>query len=222
MPSQASPQFRFLGRTVLIFLLLLAVWWLVLLDPMLLLLRGAGNLLLSALPGADSTYSITLDANGDWSVRLPVSTALLRKWGAPQLAEGPGTLSRNPRSPCPAAFPNILTVGLPLFWSVILAAPLTRRTPRILATGSAVLAVLAPPLLLVCAMQLARTVLVPDSTGPALYLIDLAAYLATAVIPCVVPVLLAVGSAPRTARDHPSDPLVPRRGTAVSDAKIEV
>jgi len=192
MPSPASPQLRFLGRTVLIFLLLLAIWWLVLLDPMLLLLRGAGNLLLSVLPGADSTYSINLDANGDWSVRLPVSTALLRKWGAPQLSEAP-VAYRGIRLTLPRRIPNILTVGLPLFWSVILAAPLTRRTVGILATGSAVLAVLAPPLLLVCAMQLARTVLVPNSTGPALYMIDLIAYLATAVIPCVVPVLLAVG-----------------------------
>jgi hypothetical protein len=100
---------------------------------------------------------------------------------------------RGIRLTLPRRIPNILTVGLPLFWSVILAAPLTRRTVRILATGSAVLAVLAPPLLLVCAMQLARTVLVPNSTGPALYMIDLTAYLATAVIPCVVPVLLAVG-----------------------------
>jgi hypothetical protein len=190
MPPQARPQLRFLGRTVLVFLVLLAFWWLVLLHPMLFLLRGAGNLLVSALPGADSTFGITLDPQNDWSVRLPVSTSLLRKWGAPQLAGG--ALYRGIRLTLPRRIPNILTVGLPLFWSVILAAPLTRRTPRILATVSAVLALLAPPLLLVCAMQLARTVLVPHSAGPALYLIDLAAYLATAVIPCVVPVLLAV------------------------------
>jgi hypothetical protein len=192
MPRQASPQLRFLGRTVLVFLVLLTLWWLVLLDPMLFLLRGAGNLLVSALPGADSTFGITLDPQNDWSIRLPVSTALLRKWGAAQFSEGPAVY-RGIRLTLPRRIPNILTVGLPLFWSVILAAPITRRTGRILAIGSAVLAALAPPLLLVCAMQLARNVLLPGGAGAAGYLIDLVAYLATAVIPCVVPVLLAVG-----------------------------
>lgn len=192
MPAQASPQLRFLGRTVLIFLLMLALWWLLLLHPMLFLLRGAGNLLLTALPGADATYGIVLDANRDWAIRLPVSTALLKQYGSPsQFSDGP-MLYRGIRLTLPRRIPNILTVGLPLFWSVILAAPFNRRSLRILATGSAILAALAPPLLLICAVQMARTVLFPGSAGFAGYLIDLTAYLATAVIPCVVPVLLAL------------------------------
>jgi hypothetical protein len=196
MPAQASPQLRFLGRAVLIFLLLLTLWWLVLLDPMLLVLRGAGNFLIAALPGSNSAYGITVDGNRDWAIRMPLSTSLLRRWGAPaQFTEGPLPY-RGIRLTLPRRIPNILTVGLPLFWSVILAAPFTRRTVRSLAAGSAILGILAPPLVLVCAMQVARGAVFPGSIGAAGYLIDLTAYLATAVIPCVVPVLLAVALHP--------------------------
>ena len=105
----------------------------------------------------------------------------------------PGSVPyRAVRLTLPRSIPSILTVGLPLFWTVILAAPRTRRLFWDLVTGSILLALPAPFLLLVCAVHLAKPVLFPAMSGPGAYLIDLTAYLATAVIPCVVPVLVAL------------------------------
>jgi hypothetical protein len=182
MPRPNSPQFRFLARALVLFIGLVGLWWFVLLSPMLEGLRITTGFLLRTLPGGDRGGNILVDANQNWVLRAPL----------PAAHDATGR-RRFVRLAIPPRVPNLFTLGLPLFWAVVLAAPGTRRLWRILAIGTTVLACIAPLALLVYLAQIIKSNLYPASANWAGRLIDLGAYLSATVIPYAAPVLLAVG-----------------------------
>lgn len=193
MPRPSSPQLRFLTRASLLLLALLALWWFVLLDPMLGLLRISAGLAIRALPGADATNTITVDAAREWELRLPMPSANPEKIGATPLPPAAAPMKfRSIRLTLPPNIPNLLTLSLPLFWAVILAAPRARRLWRILVTGTAALVLIAPLSLLACAAHRIRVNLYPSSSHLLGSLLAFASYLSIEVIPYMAPVLLAV------------------------------
>jgi hypothetical protein len=163
MGSRLSPQSRFLLQASVLFAALLAIWWFVLLDPLRVYLRVATSLLISPSGAA----RISVDADGDWE--LPV---------------------RAPRNSPQAGRTILLTMSLPLFWAVVVAAPHSRRMWRALAWGTAILTAIGPPSLLLNAGYAARTVLFPATPGLVWW--RFGAYLCTSVIPYILPVLLAL------------------------------
>ncbi len=178
--SGLKPQTRFLLRGSALLVSLLALWWFALADPMFYLLKGA----------AASFILIQQNPSGDYTLRVPVET----------------TLPASPQNPTPQKIHSIdfdmprtdaaaFTFSLPVFWSLMLAAPGVRRNFRPLLLGTAVMSVVELVLLLIfahitawnAAHQIAG---VQDAAGK--WIRAFGDYLATNVLPYIVPVIVAL------------------------------
>src|SRR5512138_2056209 len=106
MRPPLSPQSRFLLRASAFFIVLLAVWWWALRPPLLGWARISTDVLLNALPGAPLHTGVTVRSDGVWVFQAPVRVAGV--W-------------RNVRVESGERLPTQLTVGLPLFWAILLA-----------------------------------------------------------------------------------------------------
>jgi len=195
MRAPASPQARFLLRGSGLFIALLAVWWWLLLPPMLAGLRLSTRLVLWAAPGGRSASGVTVQPDGDWLLRIPLPGFLARQ-DAVQRAYGraPGAPPVNVRSfrlTIGERIPTFFTLGFPLFWALALAAPRSRRLGRVLAIGSALLAVLAQLSLLFYAAFSIETTLHSATSATASTIWNAVEYLNLNVAPYVAPVLLA-------------------------------
>lgn len=177
MPRRLSPQTRFLLRASMYFAGSLAVWWFLLLAPLLAWTRIATDVLLNGIPGAPLDTGVTVAPGKIWVLQAPVPA---------------GSQWRNVRLETAERLPAQLTVGLPLFWAIVLAAPRPRRLRWILLGGSAAL-LLVPPLgLLLYAAHVVQLYVYPNTPALPRAAIAAADYMASTVVPYVLPVLLAL------------------------------
>ena len=195
MRAPASPQARFLLRGSGLFIVLLAVWWWILLSPMLAGLRLSTRVVLWLAPGGSSASGVTVQPDGDWLLRIPLPGFLARQ-DAVQRAYGraPGAPPVNVRSfrlVIGERIPTFFTLGFPLFWALVLAAPRSRRQWRVVALGTALLAVLAQLSLLFYAAFSIETNLHLATSAAASTIWNAIEYLNVNVAPYIAPVLLA-------------------------------
>jgi hypothetical protein len=147
MRAPASPQFRFLLRGSSLLLVMLALWWWVLLGPLLGGMRLSTGLVLRLLPGGSSAGSVTADAAGNWTLRVPMPASLSRRDPVQQAfgraPSAPPVKVRSLMLTIGGRIPTFFTLSFPLFWALVLAAPRTRRLWRVVSGGTALLALLA-------------------------------------------------------------------------------
>jgi hypothetical protein len=185
MRQPRSPQSRFLARASLCFATLLAAWWFVLLPPLLGWTRLSTDFLLNAVPGAPLKTGVTVSAEGVWSMQAPIKVAGV--W-------------RNVRVETGRRLPRQLTIAMPLFWAILLAAPRTRRAWRVWLGGSAVMLFIPPAGLILYAAHVAQLYVFPDLAAPVRGAIAAADYVASTVAPYFGPVLIALAIHPEFRR----------------------
>ncbi|HEX3744263.1 MAG TPA: hypothetical protein VHW09_10050 [Bryobacteraceae bacterium] len=195
MPARISPQLRFLLRGSGLFIVLLAAWWWLLLSPMMAGLRGSTRAVLWLLPGGRSASGVTVQPDGDWLLRVPLPQFLARQ-DAVQRAYGrrPGAPPVNVRSfqlVIADRIPTFFTLGFPLFWALVLAAPRSRHLWKVLAQGTALLAVLAQASLLLYMVYSIENTLRLATSALAVALWNGVEYLNVNVVPYAAPLLLA-------------------------------
>jgi hypothetical protein len=178
-----------------LFIVLLTVWWWLLLSPMLAGLRLSTRVLLWVMPGGSSASGVTVQPDSDWLLRIPLPGFLARQ-DAVQRAYGraPGAPPVNIRSfrlVIGERIPTFFTLGFPLFWALVLAAPRSRRLWRVVAIGSALLALLAQLSLLFYAAFSIETNLHLATSAAASAIWSAVEYLNVNVAPYLAPVLLA-------------------------------
>jgi hypothetical protein len=120
-----KPQTRFLLRGSVLLVALLALWWFVLLNPMLILLKGAGEAFLT----------IQETAAGDWTLSVPLDRVMPATSAQP-VAQQIHSIDFDMQRTDLIAF----TFSLPVFWALMLAAPGLRRSLPALMLGSAIMA----------------------------------------------------------------------------------
>ena len=185
MPRRRSPQSRFLARASIFFAALLAAWWFVLLPPLLGWTRLSTDFLLNAIPGAPLKTGVTVSSEGVWSMQAPVKVAGV--W-------------RNVRVDTGQRLPRQLTIALPLFWAIVLAAPRPRHAWRAWLFGSGVLLLIPPVGLVLYAAHVAQIYVFPTMPTPARAAIAAADYVASTVAPYIGPVLMALAVHPEFRR----------------------
>lgn len=196
MPAPTNPQLRFLLRASGLFVAMLTVWWWLLVSPMLAGLRLTTSAILWLMPGGRSASGVTLQPDGDWAVRVPlpeflvsqqaIQRAYSRVMGAPKPVN-----VRSFRLAIADRVPTFFTLGFPLFWALAVAGPLSRRVWRVLAIGTALLAVLTQLSLLIYIAYAIETTLQLVTSGLAAGLWRAVEYLNVNVVPYVAPLLLA-------------------------------
>jgi hypothetical protein len=183
----------FLLRGMVLLPAMLALWWLLLLNPLLDMLRVSAELALRALPRAGALTRITEETGGDWAIRMPLpnplEAAAQQMFGSNQKRQ---VKTRFLTLRLPRRLFIRFTMAMPLFWAIVLAAPVSRRTARAMVAGSALLAVLA---LLSSALFVAHTLhqqipLVSSRAG--VFLLDFSHYLNTDALPYVAAIVLAL------------------------------
>ena len=195
MRAPASPQFRFLLRGTALLIAMLVLWWWVLLSPTLAGLRFSTAAVLWLLPGGRSASGVMVEPGSDWMVRVPIPW-FVAKQDAVQRAYGrvpgaPPVQVRSFKLEIAGRIPTFFTLSLPLFWALVLAAGRTPRLWRVLAIGSALLAVLAQFSLLLYTAYSIETTLRLATEGAAATLWGAAEYLNVNVAPYVAPLLIA-------------------------------
>jgi hypothetical protein len=191
----ASPQLRFLLRGSVLFIVMLAVWWWLLLSPMLAGLRASTRAMLWLSPGGRASSGVSVQPDGDWMLRVPLP-GFVAKQEAVQKAYGrapgaPEVSVRSVRLVVAERLPTFFTLGFPLFWALVLAAPRPHRLGRALGVGTAVLAVLSQLSLLFYTAFTIGTNLHLITIGLGATLWSAIEYLNLNVVPYAVPLLLA-------------------------------
>jgi hypothetical protein len=184
MRRPGSPQSRFLLRASLFFAAMLLAWWFVLLGPLLAWTRVSTDVALNVLPGATLKTGATVNADGVWVVQAPVKVA--GAW-------------RNIRVEAGRRLPTQLTIGIPLFWAILLAAPRPRERGklwRIWAAGSAILLAIPPAGLLLYAAHVIQMYVFPAAAPPLRAIVAAADYFTSTAAPYLTPVLAAVALHP--------------------------
>jgi hypothetical protein len=184
MPRRLSPQTAFLLRAVACLAALFALWWFLLLPPLLAWERISTDLLLSAFPDAPLQTGASVSADGVWVLQAPA-----RVHGA----------TRNIRVELPPRLPIQLTVGLPLFWAILAAAPRASRFWRAPVAGTALLLLLPPFGLLAYAAHVVQIYVFPAAPVLAARGIAGVDYVMSTVAPFIAPVLLALWLHPELA-----------------------
>jgi len=198
MRRSGSPQSRFLLRASLFFAAMLLAWWFVLLGPLLAWTRVSTDFALNILPGATLKTGATVNAEGVWVVQAPVRVAGV--W-------------RNIRVEAGRRLPTQLTIGMPLFWAILLAAPGLRKTGRLLriwGAGSVILLAIPPAGLLLYAAHVVQMYVFPGAAPPLRAAVAAADYFTSTAAPYLTPVLVAVALHPELRRQVlTDDPPVP-------------
>ncbi|HUB77155.1 MAG TPA: hypothetical protein VMB03_00095 [Bryobacteraceae bacterium] len=195
MAARVSPQLRYLLRASGLFILLLAAWWWLLLSPMLAGLRITTRAALWVLPGGRSASGVAVEPDGDWSLRVPLPQ-FLAKQERVQRAYGrvPGAPPVNVRSfrlIIGNRIPTFFTLGFPLFWTLVIAGPRSRRLWRVLGAGSALLAILAQLSLLLYAWYSVQATLGLQTSPTATAVWNAVEYLNVNVAPYAAPLFFA-------------------------------
>jgi hypothetical protein len=176
MSRPLSPQARFVLRATLAFAVLLVVWWIALRPPLLWCCRVATDVILAAIPGAPLRTGVTV-AGDLWVVQAPVRTAGI--W-------------RNTRVETGSRLPTQLTVAVPLFWAILIAAGRFRREWTAWAAGTLVLMAIPPVGLLLYTAHVIQMYVFPGAPTIIRAAITAADYIASTVLPYVGPVLAAI------------------------------
>ena len=192
MRVETRSQIGFLLRGLVLLPAMLALWWLLLLNPLLAMLRASAEIALRALPRAGALTRITEETGGDWAIRMPLPN--------PLEATAQQMFGSNQARPVRTRFLTLrlprgsiirFTMSMPLFWAIVLAAPLSRRTARAVVAGSALLAVLAllsGALFVVCTIH-QQIPLVSSRAGA--FALDLSHYLNVDALPYLAAIVLA-------------------------------
>jgi len=184
MPRQLSSQTAFLLRVIPLLGVMLALWWFALLPPLLAWERVTTDLILGAFPKAPVQTGVSVLPDGSWVVQAPARVA---------------GITRNIRVALPPRLPIQLTVGFPLFWAILLAAPRARRVWRAALLGTGALLALPPIGLLAYAAHVVQLYVFPGAPVLLARSISGLDYVASTVAPFVCPVLLAVALHPELA-----------------------
>ena len=175
---------RYSLRAAALFIAMLGLWWLALRTPMLFLLRVSESVALRLVANSDSTDPIVVDPAGDWNFRVPVEdTSSAVKFRSIEF-----TMSR----------PDLVlfTFSVPVFWAMVLAAPLGRSGIRALIWGTALVS-LVEALSLLAQVEItayAATAQLHLSTdGLAAWLRDFGGRLVVGATSFATPVLAAIG-----------------------------
>jgi len=181
MSRRLSSQSAFLLRVVPLLGLMLALWWFALLPVLLAWERITTDLVLGAFPHAPVQTGASVSPDGSWVLQAPARVS---------------GITRNIRVALPPRLPIQLTVGFPLFWAILLAAPRAPRVWRATLLGTAALLALPPLGLLAYAAHVVQLYVFPGT--PLLLARGIAGldYVASTVAPFVCPVLLAVALHP--------------------------
>lgn len=176
--------------------LMLALWWMVLLNPLLAGLRFSAELTLRLLPGGRSVSHVSIGPGRNWTFQVPAPAAVLNQERTQQMlgaaAAGSGPIKiRSMKVEGAGRYPILFTVSLPLYWAILLAAPGRPRLWR-MASGTAVLAILALLSIAVYAVRLVGGYFQLTTEGFPGFLMDSAMYLAAGVVPYLGPVLVAL------------------------------
>jgi hypothetical protein len=176
-----SPQTRFVAQATLFLAILLALWWNVLLTPLLAWTRISTDLALTAAPGASLQTGVRVLPDGSWTLQTPVKV---------------GGAWRNVRVGTEKRLPIQLTVGAPLFWAILLAAPRSRRVWWIAVSGTLLILVIPPVGLLLYAAHVVQMYVFPNAPAFARATIGLSDYMGSTVAPYLGPVLVALALHP--------------------------
>jgi hypothetical protein len=174
-----KPQTRFLLRASVLLAGWLSLWWFALVNPMLAVLKE----------GAGAFLTMTENANGSWSVRVPVYAILPASPGLP--AQQVNWIDFDlPRMDVIA-----FTFSLPVLWAILMAAPGLARSIGPLLSGTAILSAIELAMVYGYAKISAWNAVValgtPDS-GVSKWARKVGEYVIVAVIPYVSPFVLAV------------------------------
>ncbi len=177
MPRRLSPQSLFLLKALPLLAVFLALWWFALMPVLLGWERVSTDLLLGMFPNAPVQTGVTVTPAGLWILQAPARL---------------NGVTRNVRLELPQRLPMQLTVGIPLFWAIMLAGGPVRSLWRAVAGGTAALLALPPLGLLAYAAHVVQIYVYPGA--PALLARSIAAidYVTSTVAPYAGPVLLAV------------------------------
>src|ERR1051326_7911843 len=191
------PQFRFLVRASLLLIAMLALWGAVLLDPLRAALRVSTAVAIWLIPGDGSMADVSIQPNGDWSLRLPMPESIARQepvqqmFGRTSKAAAPIKV-RSLKLVIEGKYPVLFLAGLPFYWELILASGWTLRRGRLLLEGSGVLFALAVVSLVFYVIRAAIKNVHLVTGGAAGFLLDCGEYLVTNVVPYLAPLLLAL------------------------------
>jgi hypothetical protein len=176
MARPRSEQSRFLLRASLSLAVLLVVWWFALRPPLLAWTRISTDVILNAIPGAPLQTGVT-SGSGVWVLQAPVRSQGV--W-------------RNVRLETVERLPTQLTIAVPLFWAILLAAPRVPRRPLTWIGGTLLLLAIPPAGLLLYAAHVVQMYVYPGAPAIGRAVLSGADYFASAVLPYVGPVLLAL------------------------------
>jgi hypothetical protein len=177
-------QTRFLARATIAFAILLPIWWILLRPPLLWWTRVATDVALAAIPGAPLRTGVTVV--GDvWVIQAPLR--LSGVW-------------RNARVETGARLPTQLTVAIPLFWAILIAAPRFRREWTAWIAGTLALLALPPAGLLFYSVHVVQLYAFPEAGLVARGAVAAADYFVSTFLPYVGPVLAALALNPELRR----------------------
>lgn len=192
MLMNAGPRIRFITYAAIFSVATVALWYWLLLNPMSGALRLSEQFVLRLLPGSGPDTRVAVGANGMWTASVPLASGLAPAWVAAYVPKGRGspTISAVNVTMAKSTL-SLFTLGLPLYWAIILAAPPIGRSWRPLAIGTLLLAAAAPVSCFVFGAHLAGPYLWGPGSATA-KTADAVAYLAAYVAPDFAPLVLAV------------------------------
>jgi hypothetical protein len=189
---QDKPQFRFLLRACAYLILMLLVWWIFLLDPLLGWMRVSGDWTLSMIPGATDGNHVTVLADGNWMVQLPVPAAAANR---PDLQQAAGAKKvRSFKMQTSRTQVALFTLAMPLFLALMLTVrPPWKEIWRPVAYGGGAILLMMPVVLALHGMATIREYFHIAGSPLVEFFWASAGYLNSEVFPYLVPLFLAVG-----------------------------
>lgn len=179
---------RFLVQFVILLAAMLLLWHVVLLEPLLALSRGAIEVSFSLLPlpGGSSAELIRVDSNGDWIVLAP--HLLLPEREITRQAFG----SREAGVRIQRELLPTLSLCLPIFWALALAARPGKRFGRVLGIGTLLLAIISQLSLVVFLAYWTDNYFVVASSPWTRFGLQVIEYLSLNVVPYAAPLVVVI------------------------------
>jgi hypothetical protein len=195
-----SPQLRFLARASILATAILAVWWWLLLTPVLAVMRAPTEFALRLLPGCGQETRILTGPDGQWSFAAPPGAASAPLQNAIQeamrglpdaAAKVPWRISSK-QVVCARTSLSLFSLSLPLYWSILLAAPPRKSRLRAALGGSALAAAIGFVSLLLFFVKGTNDLAQFVPGAAARFALDLASYLGESLLPYAAPLLIAI------------------------------